>query len=333
MSLFELDLQGSKFAIPKRQLFNFFDHHPELFNTANYQVASPVPVPVFEQFATSVASNKKLDIRQGTENDNYLRLLASEFCCEDLLVDDSSPPAPGELRSQEEQIEAYKNEIIAYKNEIVALRSRLSAVEVELRTLAQRLHSDPHSQFSAPPTEPKSLVPVETPRREGSGNLIPAGEDIIADLCQHFRGNAVDKGLVSVTMKSCDSPNSWASARGFLEAGNRGCRSRDEPGQWFCIDFQEMRVRLTRYSIFRLAELAMLSWVLELSLDGDNWTEIHRQTDVAPTRRTERLQFDVADCPVARFIRLTQTGPNAAGSHVMHFMGLRLSGTLLVPSQ
>jgi hypothetical protein len=41
---FDLDFQGPKFTVPKINLFNFFQHRPELFTAASYEVQSSVPV-------------------------------------------------------------------------------------------------------------------------------------------------------------------------------------------------------------------------------------------------------------------------------------------------
>jgi hypothetical protein len=129
-------------------------------------------------------------------------------------------------------------------------------------------------------------------------------------------------------MKSVKYGEMWESARRFFERTAIAFESRDEPGQWVCFDFQEMRVQLTSYAITR-GLTCMVSWVLEVSMDGQNWTEIDRRANVLsrhPARDTERN--DVANCPQGRFVRLTQTEPNDRGKHVMHLVELELFGTL-----
>jgi hypothetical protein len=343
MTLFELDLHGSKFAIPKRRLFNFFDHHPELFNTASYKVTTPVPVPVFEQFATAVRSKTRINIRNITENDDYIRLLAKELYCEDLLFDCSSPAGTSELRSLEEQI-------AVYKDEIKALRSRLSTVEADLNALmadfeaqsarqeaelselripADHSRSDPNYTSPPPPIKPKTWKPVEITDEAGIESMKKSGPEIRRWLCWKCRGNAVDLGLVSVTMKSIDRGHAWLSARGFFDPYPREFRSHEEPGQWVCFDFKEMRIHLTHYVITRQFR-SILSWVLEMSIDGTNWREIDRQTNVPKIiHGMDTVRFDIADCPEGRFLRLTQTGPNQAGSDMLSIFGLDLFGTLL----
>jgi hypothetical protein len=53
-------------------------------------------------------------------------------------------------------------------------------------------------------------------------------------------------------------------------------QSKDEPGQWVCWDFREIRVHPTHYTI---ETVWLKSWVVAGSLDGESWTEIHPQTD------------------------------------------------------
>jgi hypothetical protein len=65
-------------------------------------------------------------------------------------------------------------------------------------------------------------------------------------------------------------------------------------------------------------------------MDGQNWTEVDRQTNVKKTRGgRDIIEIKVAGAPQARFVRLTQTGPNDEGSHVMDLWDLKLFGPVL----
>jgi hypothetical protein len=290
---------------------------------------------------TSVKSKTKLDIGNGTENDNYLRLLAHEFSCEDLLFVGSSAESASELRSLAERIADYKNEIRELRSRLLTVEAELSALTAEfatkptgpeaelgeLRILADRPDSDPNSQLSAPSIGAKSWKPIEITDETDIEVLKRGDWGVMGCLFVKCRGNAVDKGLVRVTMKSVSFGQIWESARQFFEPTAALFQSQDSPGQWVCFDFQEIRIKLTGYAIVGDVPPLILSWVLEISMDGQNWRDVDRQNLERTTRGVRK--YSVAGAPEARFIRLTQTGPNAGGSNVKNLCMLDLFGQVL----
>jgi hypothetical protein len=76
------------------------------------------------------------------------------------------------------------------------------------------------------------------------------------------------------------------------------CRSE---GLWRRWDFRQMRVHLTHYSIKPEDEM---SWLLQSSMDGVNWTELDERHHSEPN---QELQFAVSMPMECRFIRLTRT--------------------------
>jgi hypothetical protein len=102
---------------------------------------------------------------------------------------------------------------------------------------------------------------------------------IIAYLTAKYGGNVHEKGIVTIASKSVlhDDPRSARANLADSSLENQFCSDDSEPDQWVCWDFGEMRVRLTGY---RLASTLLKSWVIDGSLDGENWTEIDRQTDL-----------------------------------------------------
>jgi hypothetical protein len=83
--------------------------------------------------------------------------------------------------------------------------------------------------------------------------------------------------------------------------------AEDEPGQWVCWDFREMRVRPTRYT---LHAILLKSWIVEGSLDGRTWTVIDRQMNTDYFNSVGRASFPASSPAEFRFIRLTQTDKN-----------------------
>jgi hypothetical protein len=99
-------------------------------------------------------------------------------------------------------------------------------------------------------------------------------EGIISYLAQKHGGNVHDMGIVTITSKSVKSSMYPASNVADLPT-NSGFVSRNEPGQWICWDFGEMRIRPGHYTI---RTNYLKSWAVEASLDGETWTEINRKT-------------------------------------------------------
>jgi hypothetical protein len=102
-------------------------------------------------------------------------------------------------------------------------------------------------------------------------------EGIIWHLTQIHRGIVHDKVIVTITSRSvspCDPDNSLRNVAEF----NDRARFFSENGvfQWVCWDFHEIRVWPTHYTI---RGYYLKSWVLEGSLDGENWTEIDARHD------------------------------------------------------
>jgi hypothetical protein len=85
---FNLDFRGTKFTVPKRSLFDLFEHQRDLFDATSYVVQSSVPVEVFELFVKALETGEKVPVTK--ENAGSISLLAKEFWLEDLLSECSA---------------------------------------------------------------------------------------------------------------------------------------------------------------------------------------------------------------------------------------------------
>jgi hypothetical protein len=167
-------------------------------------------------------------------------------------------------------------------------------------------------------------------------------DGIISYLTKKHGGNVHDKGIVTITSKSIDETPfgdpSWAVKHVKHVAdlvdvrrawGEPQFCSADEPDQWVCWDFREMRVRPTHYTI-RAYCASLRSWVVEGSLDGARWAEIDRQTDNRDFSGEywNLASFSVAKPAECRFIRLTQTALHWAYQHSLALHAVEFFGTL-----
>jgi hypothetical protein len=184
------------------------------------------------------------------------------------------------------------------------------------------------TMLDVPPAEKEGAprAAVELPRKTHGLRLQLDG--ILWHLtCQHHHLH--HRRIVTVTAKSIAKGFYLENAAEPTYLGH--FRSLDAPGQWVCWDFHARRVRLTQYTI---AAALLKSWVLEGSLDRENWSEIDRHTDTRDFEQASRnaVSFAVANQLESRFIRLTQTGKQhshlSKEGDVLHFEAVEFFGTL-----
>jgi hypothetical protein len=157
-------------------------------------------------------------------------------------------------------------------------------------------------------------------------------EGILWYLTKKRGGHVHEKGIVTITSKSvwANSPTKLAKNTADFTY-NWFFMSRDEPGQWICWDFGEMRIRPTHYT---MTAQYPKSWIVEGSVDGSNWTEIDRQTDTNCFNEGHpiTMSFTIAIPADCRFIRLSQTDKNHDGTDCLGWLYLvEFFGTLFEP--
>jgi hypothetical protein len=150
-------------------------------------------------------------------------------------------------------------------------------------------------------------------------------DGIISYLTRKHGGNVHDKGIVTITSKSTWSNDPKYALRNLADLTASWYFSSDtEPNQWVCWDFQQMRIFLTHYTI---RSTSLESWVLESSLDGDIWSEIHRHTDTG-FWMARVGSFPISNPTECRFIRLIQAGKNHTGDDQLNIYSFEVFGTL-----
>jgi hypothetical protein len=150
---------------------------------------------------------------------------------------------------------------------------------------------------------------------------------IISYLTKKHGGSVHEKGIVTITSKSVYSDDPQFALKNVADLTS--CEwfgSKNEPGQWVCWDFREMRVRPTYYTIW---SAYLKSWVVEGSLDGKSWKEIDRQRN----NQDFKHHWDVASFAVSkpaecRFIRLTQTDKRHDNYDSLFLRAVECFGTL-----
>jgi hypothetical protein len=156
-------------------------------------------------------------------------------------------------------------------------------------------------------------------------------DGIIRYLTQKHGGNVHDKGIVTITTKSVNGDYSMWAPRNVADLdSDEEFFSANEPGQWICWDFHEMRVRPTHYTIRSRNTDRLSHYVLETSLDGVNWTTIHEQFSFYFFMDANGLlTLPVSNSTECRFFRLTQRESNGNGFYNLCFLAFEVFGTLI----
>jgi hypothetical protein len=184
---------------------------------------------------------------------------------------------------------------------------------------------------------------------------VPDG--IIARLTRECGGNVHDEQVVNITSGSFekerqgDNPHSgardnrpeWAAKNaadletGSLFISDYRSRSRNisHTGiNWLCYPFEERRIVPTHYAIrtncHNPGNEHLKSWLVETSVDRDNWREVAREEDNKKLNGILRSGiFAVAGGWACRFIRLVNIGRNHFGDDCLWISAWEILGNLL----
>jgi hypothetical protein len=344
---FELFFHGASFPVPKRSLFDFFDQHPELMTATRYEVSSRVALPVFQLFVKALEAETKISVTE--ENVASLSLLAKEFCLEDLgtecadLISTLRPDSivvladrisrlEQQVASQEPRfIRELKDSILLHERQLEFIISRISDIDASLSVLRASLRpanaSPPVSLPQPPDPAPRIVISLSNDKQL---------DGIISYLSRKYDKNVHDESIVTITASSVYQEGRLYAVRNLadLEPGcTTGFSSADQPGQWVCWDFHEMRVIPMRYSLQSRYACFPKTWIAESSLDGVNWKTMHRPSENDDLKG----KLAVASYPVScedecRFIRVTQLGVNHDRNNILSLTAFEVFG-ILIPNR
>jgi hypothetical protein len=355
MATLDLLFGGKSFPVPKKCLLPMLEQHQELFAATTYAVQSSVPADAFDLFVDSVKTQTKITVTQA--NAVPLWFLSKEFFLGDVAAECATFSVPidqfASLSERVSELERKSSPSVSNRpggtedalEKIESLEEGLESLRLaveRLRELKGGSEQPPSSSSSSPaPASPKPIPPVRLqptptpsassePAKSQSKVEIPMKEaksrdGIISYLTKKHGGNVQKKGIVTITSKSFSSE----ALRNVADlASGMYFTSKDEPGQWVCWDFHEMRVRPTHYT---LKAGYLKSWVVEGSLDGSSWTEIDRKTDNHDFHgygNWNPASFAVSKPAEFRFIRLTQTDKRHCGDDYLFLWAVEFFGTL-----
>jgi hypothetical protein len=146
-------------------------------------------------------------------------------------------------------------------------------------------------------------------------------QGIIAQLTARYGGNLHERGIVNVTGSSLEN-GPFAAHHVANLTDTSEFHSLDQPNQWVCYDFRTMRLRPTYYAFRcwgaadRTKKIEIKNWVIEVSNDHKNWTEIDRHENDVKVPGTTRAH-EVHSREFYRFIRIRQHGPGGYGNYLV----------------
>jgi hypothetical protein len=171
---------------------------------------------------------------------------------------------------------------------------------------------------------------------------------IFAHLTKKCGGNVHERKIVNVTASTIvNSAGPRLGPNGpVLEGGrhqpqnvvdlnaNTAFNSGQGADQWIAFNFLKHRVLLSHYAIRTYYPAyssgdSPQSWVIEVSDDGKEWTEVDRRTGNMELRDRDNTNlFEVGVQKEASQVRLRQTGPNHQGGTNLCLAGLEMFGNL-----
>jgi hypothetical protein len=185
----------------------------------------------------------------------------------------------------------------------------------------------------------QQVLPSTPNHRVPGREFIPQGDSldgIITYLTSQCGGNVHDKGVVAATSSSVSGPS--YHPRNAADLQNRTTSSyffsQNAPNSWFCYDLKNMEVSLTHSTILSYAGepnqySQPKSWRLEVSTDGQAWTEIHHCTNNDDLNGPNCIKtYEVCPRTRCRFVRIWQTGPTHINSNHLLLCGIELFGLL-----
>jgi prefoldin subunit 5 len=138
MATLNLVLDGKSFPVPKRSLFDLFEHRPELFQATTYAVQSSVSLGDFEMFVSSLKTQTKISVTK--ENTASLSLLAKEFFLHDLASECAASSTPADaLSSLTDRVSKLELQVCSFSNPPRDIDDAIESQEEVLEHLRQEV--------------------------------------------------------------------------------------------------------------------------------------------------------------------------------------------------
>jgi hypothetical protein len=159
-------------------------------------------------------------------------------------------------------------------------------------------------------------------------------DGVVSYLTTKHGGNVHDKGVISVTSSAVYA--SGYDLRNAVDLQNKSSMfcSKNEPKSWICYEMKTMEIILTHYSILSSPFGPNLthhpkSWYVEVSLDGQEWREVHRCGENSDLNGSNQIgTYEVNEWLRCRFVRLQRSGQSHYNDNYLQFSGFEIFGII-----
>lgn len=87
------------------------------------------------------------------------------------------------------------------------------------------------------------------------------------------------------------------------------CTGNHDTNAWICFDFKNREIEISSYTIKSARTGHAKNWVIEVSNDGSNWTQIHEVTDCSELNGNSNIKtFEVQQKQKCRYCRFRHNG-------------------------
>jgi hypothetical protein len=193
------------------------------------------------------------------------------------------------------------------------------------------------------PNTSKIFPPSITTEGTRYGGEIEVPDGIIAYLTRECGGNVHDKEVVEITSSTPFSEDPSDAARNVADLQTLSYFWSDyrwgediphSRNNWICYDFKARKVVPTHYAIRSFSGEPgcshLKAWVVEQSMDGDNWLVIDNKEDNNELNgKVITKVFRVVVSEPCRYIRLVNIGMNHMGNDTLMISAWEIFGTLL----
>jgi hypothetical protein len=262
------------------------------------------------------------------------------------------------LKSQLARAEARQQSLVAGLQEAIAAGgSKVTEEVVNLEQELARLKREIKRMKMTEKQFPRSMKKWKSKDWKGDEMKIDVPDGIIAHLTRECGGNVHNRNLVDVTSGSFEketqgaNPHSGAydnnpkwAAKNTADLETDSCfisayrwKEEDIPhtrNNWICYDFKERRIVPTHYTIRTHwngpGGQHLKSWLVETSMDGENWREVAHEEDNKQLNGTYfTATFLVAGGEECQFIRLVNIGRNHFGHDQLVIHAWEIFGNLI----
>jgi hypothetical protein len=158
-------------------------------------------------------------------------------------------------------------------------------------------------------------------------------DGILAFLSKQCQGNPHVKGFLEVT-SSGTATRCTSKPEGILEGRDIGeWSSTNEDDSWIQIEFKEISVQLSAYTIGtsegKVGTAHLKSWKLEGSNDGFEWVQLDSVPETNELNQPNAvLTRELSSANFFNFVRITQLTPNHFGTRCLTIKRIELFGQI-----